>query len=123
MFEGREWYGVPGALPGTLDELRKAAPVGIPASYFTLLSFSDGGEGSLPVSPLYFCLDSAEEAIERLRSGGSFERSEADVLFVFGGNGGGRVSRNRSTPKSAVACCYGRYGGRTQERSICRIQF
>lgn len=89
MFEGREWYGVPGAASGTLDELREAAPGGSPASYFALLSFSDGGEGPLPVSPLNFCLDSAEVTVERLRSDGRFGRSEADDMFIFGGNGGG----------------------------------
>lgn len=88
MFEGREWYRLPGAAPETLEKLKAAAPAGLPANYFELLSFSDGGEGPLPVSPLNFCLESAKFALERLQSD-NFGVPEFNSVFVFGGNGGG----------------------------------
>jgi hypothetical protein len=35
----------------------------MPASYFSLLSFSDGGEGPLAVQPFYLCLDPTAELL------------------------------------------------------------
>ena len=88
MLEGREWHGVPGAAPEALETLRAIAPAGVPASYYSLLSFSDGGEGPLPVQPLYFCLYSSAEVVRRQR-GADFGQSEFDEVFIIGGNGGG----------------------------------
>lgn len=88
MFEGKEWHGVPGATPAVLKGLQTEAPAGMPASYFALLSWSDGGEGPLPVQPLYFCLDSVSEVVERQQTG-TYGQPEFQGVFIFGSNGGG----------------------------------
>lgn len=88
MLEGRVWFGRPGAAETLLDELRQAAPVELPAAYYKLLSFSDGGEGPLPVCPYCLCLDASSEVIEALRTN-NFGRRDLDGFVVFGSNGGG----------------------------------
>lgn len=47
-----------------LEQLRQISPVELPRSYFSLLAFSDRGEGPLPASPYILCLDVAGEVIE-----------------------------------------------------------
>jgi len=89
VLEGRDWHKVAGAPPATLAQLRTIAPVPLPESYLSLLAFSNGGEGPLPVQPLWFCLYPAEEVIEIERAG-SF-REFFPNLFVIGGNGGGEA--------------------------------
>ena len=49
MLEGRTWYPAPPAARDRLEQLRQAAWVELPESYYRLLSFSDGGEGPLPI--------------------------------------------------------------------------
>ena len=83
----RTWFKVPGASAESLSRLRAASPVELPEEYFDLLSFSNGGEGPLPVAPYNFCLDSAEHAAEHNAAGthaGFFPE-----FFIIGGNGGG----------------------------------
>lgn len=48
MLEDREWAAAPGASNAALEQLRRAAPVQLPESYFALLAESYGGEGPLP---------------------------------------------------------------------------
>jgi hypothetical protein len=85
MFEGREWHNAPPAPAQLLEELRSVAPVELPDSYYRLLSFSDGGEGPLPVNPYNLCLDSSSQVIESLRG-----QSEPEFV-IFGGSGSGEV--------------------------------
>jgi SMI1/KNR4 family protein SUKH-1 len=88
MLEGRSWYSVAGALPETIQELRSAAPSELPESYVALLSFSDGGEGSLSVQPYNLVLDPVREVISRI-SNRNYGQPEFDGFLIFGGNGGG----------------------------------
>ena len=54
MLEGREWRKAEGASQEAIALLKSVAPVDLPESYFSLLSFSNGGEGPLAVQPLWF---------------------------------------------------------------------
>jgi hypothetical protein len=90
MFEGREWHAAPPAPVRLLEELRSAAPVELPDSYYRLLSFSDGGEGPLPVNPFNLCLDASNQVIEALRTQNR-GKGELPEFVVFGGNGGGEL--------------------------------
>lgn len=85
MLQDRDWFAAPAAKGEVLEQLRQVTPIELPKSYFSLLAFSDGGEGPLPASPYTLCLDPAEEVIEAIRSG----RTGSDGFLVFGGNGGG----------------------------------
>ena len=89
MLEGREWHQVEGASAAAIAQLKAIAPVRLPDSYYALLSFSNGGEGPLPVQPLWFCLYPAEEVVEIERAG-TFQDFFPN-LFVIGGNGGGEA--------------------------------
>ncbi len=88
MLQGRDWHGTAGAAAEVVEELRAAAPTGLPDSYLRLLSFSDGGEGPLPVNPFTLCLDPAQEVIACLANG-NYGQPECDGFLIFGGNGGG----------------------------------
>jgi hypothetical protein len=83
----RDWHGRQGASPEALARLRHTAPVELPDAYYGLLAFSDGGEGPLPMQPLYFQLDPAHTALK------TFERGLNDDFFpgfvIIGSNGGG----------------------------------
>jgi hypothetical protein len=89
VLEGREWHQVGGASAAAIAQLKAVAPVTLPESYFSLLSFSNGGEGPLSVPPLWFCLYPAEEVVE-IEQAGTF-REFFPNLFVIGGNGGGEA--------------------------------
>ncbi|MES2826373.1 MAG: SMI1/KNR4 family protein [Pseudomonadota bacterium] len=84
--ENVQWYKSEGASEFEITKLRILVNFELPQAYIELLRFSNGGEGSLNVQPLYFVLDSVENAI-------SYFESEASKVFssyfVFGGNGGG----------------------------------
>ena len=80
------WLSREGAPSEVLGEL--SSKVGaLPASYLELLRRGNGGEVGLKVSPLNFCLDSAESALDYWQSG----TYTATGVFVFGGNGGGAL--------------------------------
>jgi hypothetical protein len=84
---GREWFRFPGASREALDTLRAAAGVELPAEYFDLLAFSNGGEGPMDVMPLNFCLDPAEDALKYKAA-----RTREEYFpnfFIFGSSGGG----------------------------------
>jgi hypothetical protein len=89
MLEGREWRNVEGASSDAIAALKAIAPADLPESYYSLLAFSNGGEGPLAVQPLWFQLYPAEEAAQ-LERGGTF-REFFEGLFVIGGNGGGEA--------------------------------
>lgn len=61
----------------------------LPDEYYQLLSESNGGEGPLPVNPVYFVLDSAETASNPESI--ALYKQMAPGLFVFGGNGAGEL--------------------------------
>lgn len=85
--ETREWFRTEAATKDAISALRSVSPIGMPARYYDLLAFSNGGEGPLPVQPYYFCLDTAEMAVDAARIGDCKEFFAE--FFVFGSNGGG----------------------------------
>lgn len=89
VLQNREWHKVDGASADVIAALKSLVPVDLPESYYSLLTFSNGGEGPLAVPPLWFQLYPAEEAaqIERDRTFREF----FEGLFVIGGNGGGEA--------------------------------
>jgi hypothetical protein len=89
VLEGREWHRTKGAPAEAVAMLKSAAPVDLPESYYSLLSFSNGGEGPLPVQPLWLCLYPAEE-VAQIAGDGTFQEF-FEGLFVIGGNGGGEA--------------------------------
>ena len=87
MLSNRKWDKASPANETAIDMLKTISPNQLPSSYIKLLSYSNGGEGPLPVDPLYFILDSAENCI-RIYKDKTFEEY-FEGLFVIGGNGGG----------------------------------
>jgi len=86
--ESRDWFKVDGATTDVISTLRSVSPTGVPARYYELLAFSNGGEGSLPVQPFNLCLDTADEVAASAREGRYKELAD---FFVFGGSGGGEL--------------------------------
>ncbi|MGC5799367.1 SMI1/KNR4 family protein [Sphingomonas sp. NFX23] len=88
MLEGRDWAGVNSATLEVLSRLEGVAPNGLPKRYHDLLAFSDGGEGPLPIQPLYLCLDPATTVADAIESENN---GQADLqgFLIFGSNGGG----------------------------------
>jgi hypothetical protein len=89
VLEDREWHGAEGASSAAVVLLNSVAPVDLPESYYSLLSFSNGGEGPLPVQPLWLSLYPAAEVVQIERDG-TFREFFAK-LFVISGNGGGEA--------------------------------
>lgn len=81
------WFRNPGASNDALQSLREVVGVNLPKEYFELLAYSNGGEGSLPMSPFNFCLDSAEVATNNKVE--NIYDEFFPGFFVFGGSGGG----------------------------------
>ena len=88
MFEARDWHAAAGASASAIEELRAAAPITLPEGYLRLLSFSNGGEGPLPVNPLYFQLDAVDWVLAGLASS-NHGRPDLEGFLIFGSNGGG----------------------------------
>lgn len=88
MLTDREWFKIDEAPPAELQSLRSAAPVHLPAGYLGLLSYTNGGEGPLPVSPYWLCLYPAAEVVA---IAGEPKDPALGHLFVIGGNGGGEA--------------------------------
>ncbi len=63
----RFWRPAPPASEASLARLRKLSPVELPQSYLDLLAFCDGGEGPLPVEPLWFQLDPADVIADAIK--------------------------------------------------------
>jgi hypothetical protein len=82
----QSWLSPNGASEEVLQELI-AAVKGLPTSYLDLLRLGNGGEVGLTVNPYNLCLDSAEAALDYLRSS-AYPMQE---VFIFGGNGGGEL--------------------------------
>ncbi|WP_313557340.1 SMI1/KNR4 family protein [Agrobacterium cavarae] len=89
MLNRFQWQKVAGAAPHAIDALKSVAPVDLPESYYSLLSFSNGGEGPLAVQPLWFRLYPAEEAT-KIEMDGTF-REFFERFFVIGSSGGGEA--------------------------------
>jgi hypothetical protein len=96
------WLSREGAPSALLLELNsKVGP--LPASYLALLARGNGGEVGLKASPLNFCLDSAEAALDYWQSG----TYTASGVFVFGGNGGGTLlAFDLSVPGNWPVVCF-----------------
>ena len=89
MIGGSQWQGGAGASAEALQALRDVAPVPLPQSFYDLLAFSDGGEGSLSVLPLTFFLNPAAE-ITRLERDGTLKHFFPG-FFAFGSDGEGEI--------------------------------
>lgn len=89
LHENSDWYKQAGASAEALEKLRRVCDFELPVPLLELLAYSDGGEGSLPVEPYNFCLDSAETIAQA-----QIERTYEEFFpgyFVFGSNGGGEL--------------------------------
>jgi hypothetical protein len=87
LLADRIWYKNSGASSEALKVLRASVDVYLPNEYFELLAYSNGGEGTLSVSPFNFCLDSAEDAAKNKKE--KIYDEFFSGFFVFGGSGGG----------------------------------
>lgn len=97
-FTSREWSVTRGASQQSISTLRQRVPAVLPGDYFDLLVQSDGGEGPLPVQPLYCVLDDAETMVSNLSQDWHREWV-AQGVFVIGGNGSGEfVALDLRTP-------------------------
>ena len=86
--ENIEWYKSKGADDSEINQLQNSINFELPEAYIELLRFSNGGEASLSVQPLYFVLDSIQDALSYFES----EASKAFLgYFIFGGNGGSEL--------------------------------
>lgn len=88
MLDERNWFRVDGATAEELANLKALAPPDLPSRYVDLLTFSNGGEGPLPMIPYNLCLDAAAMVADGIASG-NHGRVDLDGFLVFGGNGGG----------------------------------
>ena len=82
----RDWSARAPASEEAIERLRQHAAVALPEEYLALLRYSNGGEGSLALPPLYFMLYEAEYTNELNRSPDQLELYPG--FFVFGSNGG-----------------------------------
>jgi hypothetical protein len=82
----RKWSSRPPASEEAIARLQNAAPGVFPKEYIALLRYSNGGEGPLALSPLYFMLYEAEYANEVNQS--ADQRESYPGHFVIGSNGG-----------------------------------
>lgn len=98
--ENIEWYKSKGADDSEINQLQSAINFELPEAYINLLRFSNGGEASLRVQPLYFVLDSIQDALSYFESDASKAFSG---YFIFGGNGGGELLAIEQQT-SAVVC-------------------
>lgn len=89
MLPDREWHKAEGASVEAIDALKSVMPPDLPESYYSLLSFTNGGEGPLPVQPLWFCLYPTEE-VAQIEVSGVFKEFFKGLL-VIGGSGGGEA--------------------------------
>jgi SMI1 / KNR4 family (SUKH-1) len=83
----RDWRKAPPASEASLARLRKLSLVELPQSYFALLAYSDGGEGPLPVQPLWLQLNPADVTADAIESQQLAEFFPG--FIVLGSNGGG----------------------------------
>lgn len=83
---GRVWRKVDGASQLEIAELRCALPFDPPAEYLEFLCYSNGGEGELPMEPLWFQLFDVAFAMQIWHD--ENYRTEYPNLFFFGSNGG-----------------------------------
>ena len=89
MLDGRDWKTLEGASPEAIGLLKSVAPVELSQSYWSFLTFSNGGNGPLAVHPLWLVLYPAEE-VAQIERDGTF-LPFFDKLFVIGSNGAGEA--------------------------------
>ena len=113
-----EWHRSPGASDDALAALRVVVPQVLPDEYYQLLSFSNGGEGPLPVGPFNFVLDSAE--VTAYPKQVLFYEQIAPDMFVFGSNGADELvafDLRGNSPPWPIVC----FDGIAPEESVERI--
>jgi hypothetical protein len=100
----RDWHAVAGASESAIEQLRKAVPRQLPASYLALLRTTNGGEGPLARQPYYLQLDPAEVVAE---ASASKQHEEFFPGFVvIGSNGAGEfiaLDARKPGPLAVVA--------------------
>ena len=85
----RKWQRCSPAKPEALLALKGASEVKLPEDYLTFLSLSNGGEGEIPVQPLWFQIWPAEMVLEHNKG---YEVSvNLPGFWAFGSNGGGEM--------------------------------
>lgn len=82
----REWRPQAPATPSEIDELLTALPFELPREYVELLRVSNGGEGELALSPLWFQLFDTRLALHLWND--QHRRTSHPGLYFFGSNGG-----------------------------------
>jgi hypothetical protein len=105
MLDERDWFRVEGASPEELANLKAFAPPDLPSRYVDLLTFSNGGEGPLPMNPYNLCLDEAGTVADGIATD-NHGRADLNGFIVFGGNGGGEYIAfdTRSGAPWSVVC-------------------
>jgi SMI1/KNR4 family protein SUKH-1 len=99
-----QWFRQGPASDLALEKLKLAVVDPLPQEYLDLLSYSNGGEGPLPVQPYNLCLDSAEVTAESWQTGAYKEFFPG--FLVFGSNGGGEYiafDQRQGSPWPVVA--------------------
>jgi hypothetical protein len=93
-----QWYREAGVSDDALAALVEHANCVLPSAYLDFLRISNGGEGELPVDPLWFIIWPAEEVID---SNHDLEVAKyAPGFFGFAGNGGNEIFHDASpSPK------------------------
>ncbi len=105
-----EWHPELGASESDVAKLVSSIPLALPSSYLELLRSSNGGEGDIPVNPLWFQLFDIDSVISLWRD--TFYRTEYSSLFIFGSNGSGEtialdISCSQPWPVVCVDCIAG----------------
>lgn len=82
----RTWHRMPPATESEIQAMVSSVKFELPPEFLDLLRFSNGGEGSIALPPLIFCLDEIQEIISLLNE--EFYQSQFPNFLFFGGNGG-----------------------------------
>jgi hypothetical protein len=100
----RGWHAAGGASESAIQRLRKAVPRQLPASYLALLRTANGGEGPLARQAYYLQLNSAQVAVEPVKS--KQHKEYFPGFVVIGSNGAGEfiaLDARTSGPLAVVA--------------------
>jgi hypothetical protein len=83
----REWHAKTPSSEAEIAQLVSQAKAQLPTEYVELLRLTNGGEGPLALSPLYFQLSSVKECLELFHNNQQLLEQFPRFMF-FGSNGG-----------------------------------
>lgn len=83
----REWHAKAPSSEAEIAQLASIAKAQLPAEYVELLRLSNGAEGPLALSPLYFQLSSVKDCIDLFYTNQQLLEQFPSFMF-FGSNGG-----------------------------------